>query len=187
MNVHDDLRLVGLAFSTDGAEVTVSELCQAPLFGQGGWRPFSLTMTTRDLQRISALIHEEGGRAHFPAAGWVTTSDACQEETTRISVCKDPWGGAWYISATYWQESVDHSSRWLESSDIGSIRPSDAQHFRLVRDMWRGGLRPLDLAPLCVAAGLSADEAIDLAGSRDSTDEVRETLNVLRALRDGAP
>jgi hypothetical protein len=186
MTVHDDLRSMGLAFSSDGARVTVSERCQAPLFGRSGWRPFSLTMTTRDLQRIGALLREEGGRGHFPVAGWVTTVDESVEETTRLSALKDPWGDAWYLSVTHWHESVDHSARWMETSDIGRVPSSDVRHFGLVRDMWRGGLRPLDLAPLCLAAGLGVDEAIPLAAGGPDADDVRQGLGVLRALRAGS-
>ena len=185
MNVHDDLRSVGLAFSPDGARVTVSERCQAPLFGRSGWRPFSLTMSTRDLLRIGALLLEDGGRGHFSVAGCVTTTDDSVEETTRLSVLKDPWGDAWYLSVTHWHESVAHSARWMETSDIGYIPSSAVRHLGLVRDMWRGGLRPLDLAPLCLKAGLGVEEAIDLAASR-AVDDVRQGLAVLRSLRGGS-
>jgi len=184
VNIHDDLRSIGLDFSPDGETVRVSERCQAPLFGRSGWRPFNLTMTTRDLQRIGALLLEEGGRGHFPVAGWVTTADESIEETTRLSVLKDPWGDAWYLSVTHWHESAAHSARWMETSDIGYIPSSAVRHLGLVRHMWRGGLRPLDLAPLCLNAGLGVEEAINLAASR-AVDDVRQRLAVLCSLRAG--
>lgn len=197
MSIHDQLRALGLDFSANGRFVTVTSECVGPLFGGpfewcfGGpcTTPFSLTMTSRDLQRIRGTIHRSG-QAHLEVAveGWVGPTypegDDSRRRTTRL-LLKKAGNDEVSFTVTTWFEGEKPPMRWLVHNELGMFTRVAVEHLRQVDEIWTAGVRPLGLASKLIAAGLTSAEAIDWAAA-SSPSLLAEQVEALIALRSPA-
>lgn len=182
MNFFDDLNRIGLAFSEDGAQVTVTPECIPALFGRPADRDFEVTMPTTDLFRVRGLIRTQAGELHIPVTARFTTDEHGVQQGTRLIASAGLWQ-PFHVSVTYWWLSEDGTESQLRTQVLLGLHTGDVAHLAKVEALWQAGVRPRSRAPLYVAAAFSAREALGMQASDRTEDEVDGALAALVRLR----
>lgn len=182
MNFFEDMSRLGLLFSEDGSTVTLSLTCVPALFGRRDESAFEVTLAARDLLRVRAVLDRRKSSIQVPTISRFDTDSDGLQSGTRLLVEAGPWQPL-HVSATYWWTAPNQSELELRTQTLISLASNDLSHFRRVVAFWSAGLRPLHHAPLYVAAHFGIQEALDLAATGRSEQEIEASLRTLIALR----
>jgi hypothetical protein len=180
---YEDLSLMGLHLSADGANITAKPDAIACLFGRPSLYNFSLDLTPTTLLRLRHLLTYVDGHQHFPVNGHILAHDNTRRHTTRlIATAQQRPFPLLRLEVTTWCN--DGNEAWLDTHLLENVTGGDIDHFQAVRAMWNAGINPLADAPLYVAAGFSPREARKLQDNATPAAR-RAQIDLLRALRAG--